>query len=323
MAGLLTSARKAAGRGRHRVRAVRTARTIEERLVWVFGSPRSGSTWLLRILGDHEAIVPVNEPMLGWYLGPFLSDLPGFGSAALDSHNFTLRQVQDEKRSQFFAGEFEDVWGPALGRMICERFAAHALRYPPKNGASNRGLVLIKEPNGSQSADIITAAVPRARFLFLLRDGRDVVDSDLAAHQPGAWVTKEFPGARGISAGERLAFVTQSARKWLWRTEVTYRAYEAHPGPKLIMRYEEILADPRGQLRSLLDWLGLVMTDADLEAAIERHAFQSVPEEKRGSREFFRAASPGMWRQNLSSAEQAAVEEVIGPKLTEIGYGPP
>jgi hypothetical protein len=231
---------------------MRADRTIEERLIWVFGSPRSGSTWLLRILGDHDGVVPVNEPMLGWYLGPFLSDLPGFGTAELDSYNFTLRQVQDEKRSQFFAGEFEDVWRPALGRMICERFAAHTLRYPPKGGAPERALVLIKEPNGSQSADIIMSALPRARFLFLLRDGRDVVDSDLAAHQAGAWVTKEFPGAQGISEDDRHAFVVQSARKWLWRTEVTQRAYDAHPGPKLVMRYEEILADSKGQMRLLL-----------------------------------------------------------------------
>ena len=290
--------------------------------MWVFGSPRSGSTWLLRVLGDHDSIVPVNEPMLGWYLGPFLSDLPGFGSTALDSRNFTLRQVQDEKPSQFFAGEFEHAWRPALGRMMRERFAAHVQRYPPGNGAE-RALVLIKEPNGSQSADIIMSALPRARFLFLLRDGRDVVDSDLAAHMPGAWVTKEFPGAQGLSDAERLPFVVQSARKWLWRTEVTQRAYDAHPGPKLTMRYEDLLADPRAHMRALLDWLALDMPDAELEATLDRHAFENVPAERRGSLEFFRAASPGLWRENLTAEEQAAMEDVIGPKLRELGYGPP
>ena len=289
--------------------------------MWVFGSPRSGSTWLLRVLGDHDSIVPVNEPMLGWYLGPFLSDLPGFGSTALDSSNFTLRQVQDEKPSQFFAGEFEHAWRPALGRMMRERFAAHVQRYPPGNGAE-RALVLIKEPNGSQSADIIMSALPRARFLFLLRDGRDVVDSDLAAHMPGAWVTKEFPGAQGLSDAERLPFVVQSARKWLWRTEVTQRAYDAHPGPKLTMRYEDLLADPRAHMRALLDWLALDMPDSELEATLDRHAFENVPAERRGSLEFFRAASPGLWRENLTAEEQAAMEDVIGPKLRELGYGP-
>ena len=290
--------------------------------MWVFGSPRSGSTWLLRLLGDHDAIVPVNEPNLGWYLGPFLSDLPGFGTAALESDNFTLRQVQDEKPSQFFARQFEHAWRPGLARMMRERFAAHVERFPPKDG-SERALVLLKEPNGSQSADVIMGALPRAQFLFLLRDGRDVVDSDLAAHMPGAWVTKEFPGAQGLSEEERLPFVVQSARKWLWRTEVTQRAYDAHPGPKLTMRYEELLADPAGQLRGVLDWLELEMSDAELEAALDRHAFENVPPERRGSLEFFRAASPGMWRENLTAEEQAAMEDVIGPKLKELGYGPP
>ena len=183
--------------------------------------------------------------------------------------------------------------------------------------------MLIKEPNGSQSADIIRGALPRARFLFLLRDGRDVVDSDLAAHQPGAWVTKEFPGAEGISERERLGFVVQSARKWLWRTEVTQRAYDAHPGPKLTIRYEDLLVDAPGQMRMLLDWLGLAMADGELRAALDRHAFESVPAERRGSLEFFRAASPGLWRENLNVEEQAAMEEVMGPKLRELGYAAP
>ena len=146
-----------------------------------------------------------------------------------------------------------------------------------------------------------------------------MVDSELAAHQAGAWVTKEFPGAEGISEEERLGFVVQSARKWLWRTEVTQRAYDAHPGPKLTMRYEELLVDAPGQVRMLLDRLGLEMSDAELLATLDRHAFENVPAERRGSLEFFRAASPGLWRENLSAEEQAAMEEVIGPKLSELG----
>ena len=82
------------------------------------------------------------------------------------------------------------------------------------------------------------AAMPRSRLLFLLRDGRDVVDSDLAANKQGSWIGREFPGARGISPAERLDFVVQSAHKWLWRTEVVQAAFAAHPGPKQMVRYE-------------------------------------------------------------------------------------
>ena len=311
-----------ARRARRALRMRRAARGVEERLVWVWGSPRSGSTWLLQILGEHEAVVPVNEPMLGWYLGPFLSDLPGFGAADLDSRSFSLRHAQARKRSQFFADEFADVWRPALARMMRARFAAHAARYPPANGRAESALIVVKEPNGSQSADMIMEALPRARFLFLLRDGRDVIDSELAAHRPGAWVTKEFPGAQGVPDEERLAFVAQSARKWLWRTEVVERAYEAHPGPKLLLRYEDLLADTETQLRALLAWLGVPMSDADVRSVIGKHAFERAPAEHRGSQGFFRAASPGLWRENLTQEEQAAMEAIVGPKVRALGYAP-
>jgi len=47
-----------------------------------------------------------------------------------------------------------------------------------------------------------------------------------------------------------------------------------------------------------------------------------VPPAARGAREFFRAAQPGLWRESLSSEQQAAVEEVIGSKLRKLGYEP-
>jgi hypothetical protein len=35
---------------------------------------------------------------------------------------------------------------------------------------------------------------------------------------------------------------------------------------------------------------------------------------------FHRAATPGLWRENMSPAEQEAVEQVLGDKLRELGY---
>src|SRR3954447_19257810 len=92
------------GIGRHR--ASRMPHDFESRLVWVFGSPRSGSTWLLQLLGGHDAVVPINEPLIGWYIGPFMSDLPAMDARNLDLSNFTMRRILREKRFSFFADEF-------------------------------------------------------------------------------------------------------------------------------------------------------------------------------------------------------------------------
>lgn len=300
------------------LRPPRANAQFDSKLVWIFGSPRSGSTWLLFLLAEHEAVVPINEPLIGLYLGPFMSDLPGFKASNLDRRTFTVRRLQEEKPGQFFAAQFSDVWRPQLGQLMRERFHAHASRHRSSVPLPQR-LVLIKEPNGSQSADVIMSALPGSRLLFLLRDGRDVVDSDLAANLEGSWVNSEFPGS-GIAAEDRHEFVVQSAHKWLWRTEVVEEAYREHTGPKRLVRYEDLLRDPHPHLREIFDWLGLEISDADLRELLARHSFDAVPDEQRGAKRFFRAATPGLWRQNLSAAEQDALEQLIGPKLRELGY---
>ena len=45
-----------------------------------------------------------------------------------------------------------------------------------------------------------------------------------------------------------------------------------------------------------------------------------MPAAHRGSGRFVRAASPGLWRQNLRPAEQEALEAIMGGTLRLVGY---
>src|SRR5215203_534618 len=173
---------------------------LESRLVWQFGSPRSGSTWLLQMLDQHPLILPVNEPLIGLHLSPFLANDPGYRAEDLDLETFTVRRAMGDDPARFFAESFADVWVPGLRRLLNDRFGAHLARFaksPP-----DETIIVIKEPNGSQSADVIMRAQPRARLLFLLRDGRDVVDSTLASLLVGAWGQRARRNMRGVSESE-------------------------------------------------------------------------------------------------------------------------
>jgi hypothetical protein len=248
-----------------------------------------------------------------------MCDLPGGEAAGLDLTNFSLRRVQSAQRASFFADDFRYVWQPRLGQMMRERFYEHVVR-EERAGRGKCRIVAIKEPNGSQSADMIMPALPSSRLLFLLRDGRDVVDSELAGNRAGAWVTREFPGLRGIDEDERRAFVIQSAHKWLWRTEVVQRAFAEHPGRKLVLRYEDLLLDPQARLAELFRWLDLEVTYGQLAGWIGRNRFGGAAAERTGPGEFARSATPGGWRANLTGDEQAVIAEILGPKLREFGY---
>jgi hypothetical protein len=302
-----------------RLRGSAGDRDLESRLVWLLGSPRSGSSWVFNMLSEHPAVVAINEPLIGDHLAPFLCDRRGVHPADFDRSNFSLRRVRRGASAYFFADEFRNVWQPLLATLMIERFRAHIRRYPAEAPTSET-IVLIKEPHGSQAADSILGALPNARLLFLLRDGRDVVDSSLAAAGEGSWLGKAFPMMRGIREDERLDLAIEVAHKWLWRTEVVQEAFQSHPGPKLLLRYENLRERPVAGLGRVLNWLELELDGSELAAVVERHSFERLPPKARGPTQFFRAAAPGMWRENLTDQERTAVERVLGRKLRELGY---
>jgi len=291
--------------------------TFESRIVWIFGSPRSGSTWLLQMLSALPGVVTINEPLIGAYLGEIVCDYRGVRIEDLNVSNFTFERQRRHIPQQFFSEQSRGVWAPLLGKLIKTRFLAHVTGAPDAGAVP---LVVVKEPNGSQAADLILAAVPKSRAIFLLRDGRDVVDSELAGLAPDGWLGKEFTGLGAVEPAERLEFVVRSASKWLWRTEVVEDAVSRHPGPGLTVKYEDLLTDTAASFGHVCRFLGVEITDDDLGALVARTAFASLPPELRGAGKFFRAAQPGLWRENLSADEQTAVERVIGPKLRELGY---
>jgi hypothetical protein len=201
---------------------------------------------------------------------------------------------------------------------VLARLHAQSQRSAREHGLTDP-LVLIMEPHGSLAAELVMSLLPRSRMIFLLRDGRDVIDSLLDARAAEGWIG---PGNMDLNdPAERLAYVRRQARLWLNCTNATRSAYAAHPDEqRWMVRYEDLRSSTFDALRPLADWLGLGTDDAGLRDAIEANAFEAIPRRMKGPGTPRRAATPGLWRENLTAAEQAAMEEIIGPKLAELGY---
>lgn len=310
----------------------------ERRLVWIMGSPRTGSTWLLRLLchpwgvgrtptGIDESrfrprglnVVPVNESYLMHHLGPMKEALPEPGASGGGS--LLLNDLRASDPAYFFSDAYAPVWREGVRRLALERFEAQAELAAAEHRMSGDPLVLIKEPNGSHAADLLARLLPGSRLIFLLRDGRDVVDSMLDADSEGGWRTRTEGVAPLRTPEQRLAAVRRQAQLWLMRTVAVERA-EAMLGPEqaIRVRYEDLLADTVGELERLDGWLGLGRSRRQVASAVRHHRFGSLRNRLRGRRKGVRAASPGLWRENMTEAEQAALAELIGPKLLELGY---
>jgi Sulfotransferase family len=315
------------------------ADAFESRLVWIFGSTRSGSTRLMRLLchpltldpedglgfslpeaaqdGRPIDALPVNEFLLGHHLAPRTGEpiKSDHGRYVPATVNFFWSPSADYVMSS----HFEDVWRPELRRFALVRlhavFERAASRFPVRPDPA----VVIKDVGTSHAAYLTMSLLPSSRFLFMVRDGRDVIDSLMHAAQPGSWFSRAAEKPLISSDEDRLNFVREKAIDWVCWTASCQRTWAAHP-PELrrMVRYEELLDDPVREVDSLCQWLGLRRDAAALEAARQATAFGA--NEPTGPTEFARAASPGLWRQNLSSEEQCIAEDIMGESLAHLGY---
>jgi LPS sulfotransferase NodH len=292
--------------------------TSEDRLVWIFGSSRSGSTWLLRMLSELDGAVAVDDPHLGHHLGVWRPIPLAWSAAEREPRLTTLLELKRHKQGYLFSERYRDAWAPALRQLIVSRFDAQVREALQNDLPTDGPLVIVKEP-GSHVADLLLSLFPSSRMIFLLRDGRDVVDSWLAAHQPGSWAVRE--GAFPVAASGREALARWQASVWAYRTEVVQRAYEGHdPLRRIMVRYERALEDPAGELTRICEWLGVSADRKRLEAIASEYSYTRVPGSEKGDAKEIRAAHPGGWRHNLAASEQQAIHEVMGDKLSELGY---
>src|SRR5829696_6386053 len=86
---------------------------------------------------------------------------------------------------------------------------------------------------------------------------------------------------------------------------------------EVMIRYEDLRAAPRDCVSYICDSLGIEVDSEQLGQAVERRAFERIPQEHRGQGKFHRKATPGGWREDLTPAQVRVVEEITGPLLRE------
>jgi Sulfotransferase family len=287
-----------------------------DRVAWIMGSSRSGSSWLLRMLDELHPVVGIDDPHLGHHLGVW-RPLPIAWAVGKERPELTtLNEIKRRHDQYFFSDRHRETWLPALRDLVTARFGAELDDQSESAGDAPR--LLVKEP-GCHAAAEIFELFPDSRLIFLLRDGRDVVDSWMDAYQEGSWAIEE--GAFEVAAQGRRALVEWLASVWVYRTRAVAGAFAERPRDRrVLVRYEDLLDRPGAELQRICAALGLDVPRDELDSIAERHAFDNLDSGDRGRLKRNRAAEPGAWRSNLRPDERRAMETILGPELERLGY---
>ncbi len=266
-----------------------------ENMIWIFGTGRTGSTWLAAMMEEPEGHEVWFEPRVGTVFDPQRFQRHG-------GKHFIL------------ASQYKDVWLRSIRTFILD--GANA-RFPELAG----GYLAVKEPGGSVGAGLIMEALPESGMVLLIRDPRDVVASWLDATRKGGWQTRRRGegGRRAESLAETNpnAFVRRHADAYLQHVGSARRAYEAHEGRKVVVRYEDLRVDTLGTIKRMYGELDVPVEEPRLAKAVEKHSWDNIPEEEKGQGKFYRKATPEAWREDLTRRQVKIVERITAPLLEE------
>ncbi len=276
--------------------------------VFVVGCPRSGTTLLQRLLDANSELAVINETMWITREARKWNGVPG----------------EERVPPEIVATLFEYPRFRRLGLRLEEVEALvaseAALSYPRFVSGifdlygQQRGKRLVgdKSPGYVREMATLHELWPEAKFIHLIRDGRDV------------WLSVAGWKKADRSVGQFATWTDDpvaTTALWWERSVRLGREAGASLGPTLYheVRYEDLVADPGRECRTLCAFLGLSYDEAMLRfyEGRTRDLEPGVP-----SKRAWLPPTPGLrdWRAQMPPEDVERFEAVAGAMLDELGY---
>lgn len=276
-------------RGRSRVRVVPAVdAALAEPPVFLVGAYRSGTTLTRLLLDSHPRIACPPETTLMNYLDPLASE-----STSLE-------------RLEGLGFDHEHVLA-ATRRYVSYFFESYASSRHKTRWAD-------KSPENVWHLEFLRQLYPNAQFVLIVRHVLDQVHSHVTSPHDLTRRLRDYGLANGDDV--RLA----AARYWVAAVRAQLDFLARYPDASLLLRYEDLCAEPRIQMSRVLDFLGESWDPAVLEYASQEHDFGKSDDSALLSSRI--ALSTGAFRR-WDSATLEQIEALAAPVLHELGWALP
>jgi hypothetical protein len=309
-----------------RARRQRVSTSFEPKLwplmVTTYG--RTGSTWLMHLLGKHPSVITYRpfefEPRVSSYwmqVLKTLSEPTSYFQTLATELNHDLWWLGDNSALAELTVPDPQIqqW---LGRSNIEASAAFCQERIEKfyeqvsslQGRTDIRYFAEKYSPTRFDRTMLQEIYPKGREIMLIRDFRDMVCSILAY---SAKQQHTSFGREQVESDEDFIWRIGSYAKNLLRDYTEWSA-QLH-----LARYEDLVLRPVDTLRAILEYLKLDAAPSTVESMLQRASEKlSGQEQHRTSPDPQR--SIGRWRHDLDPALQAVCQESFGDVLEEFGY---
>jgi len=290
--------------------------------VFIVGCQRSGTTLLQHIVDIHPQIAIMPES--GWFGTWHGTGVTPEGYVTPDLIPMLLR-FRTSKNIDLGIGPEELYEMVGRGNKVLYASFASAIfdRYGKARGKS---LVGSKNPDYLRHLNTLHHLWPQAKFVHIIRDGRDVCLCASARWKSRRdfrgfpFLLYEKPDQVFDDWSEDPVITT--AKWWEWNVRLGREfGRSLNPGMYYEIRYEALVTHPKAECIALCKFLGI-----PFDSAMLRHQKNFKPRRGPG-RSVFNARvglpiTPGLrnWRSELVPEELERFEAAAGPFLEELGY---
>lgn len=274
---------------------------MNERPIFPFlvGSYRSGTTLMRLMLDSHPDIAIPHESYFIPQLWEHRLNRDAAGGPWVDGFLDELLSHRWFRRWELPEPAVRGALAEAAPTTYADAVRAVYAAYAVSRGKSRYG---DKTPKYVIKMPLLARLFPEARFVHIIRDGRDVALSLL-----------------DVSFGPR----TVEGAALLWRRMVMQGRRDGRrlDGRYVEVRYEDLVAEPRPSMQRVCAFLDLPYDEAVLRYFERRDLHREIknPQHHRHIRE---PPTPGLrdWRTAMTPRDVAAFESIAGSLLERLGY---
>lgn len=266
---------------------------FDKQFIFVIGAPRSGTTWLQTLLGENTSIATTVElTIFHKYIGPWV-DAWESEQASISSQKWYLGQPMIWSEEEF-NGFIKDFLQKSYSKVL-----------EKNSGASH---ILDKHPGYTFQVDLIKKWFPNAKFIHLIRDGRNVANSLVQVRKKlgKGYGTKNFDTA----ALQWSQFVNEAKKASKFSDDY------------LEVRYEDLVENTTEELSKILHFCDIHVSIESVRATSEKFDYKTMKANRVSQEESIKITSAhfNQDKSELSSYQDYLFNKVAGSLLIELGY---
>ena len=278
----------------------------KKQIFFIGGAVKSGTTWLQLLLNAHPEVSCNGE-------GHFLDNLAPALKMALDQH---CGLIAEKNESLFNEIEgYPRLSGDDFAYILASCIALFLIKQRRHRPARAIGE---KPPDNSRYFAALSGVFPAAKFIHIVRDGRDCAVS-------GWFHNLRLESGKALKKSSSLSAYARSFAE-IWATELAtaQNFIDRHPERVHQIRYEDIATDPERALTGLFAFLGVEASKPVLDQSGTAASFEKLSGGRKPGKEnrdsFFRKGVSGDWRNHFSAADDAAFRKTAGTWMQRFGY---